>query len=99
MASVRQYSPHLPEISQPSLKTVLERIHNGEIQLPSFARVRCWSRDHVQRLLETIALGRPMGGATLVNASTAESRHLDVGHATQNIRESPMHHCWMASSV
>lgn len=91
MRSVRRYSPNAYDISQPPLVAVLERIHNGEIQLPSFARDWCWSRDHVQRLLETIALGHPMGVATLVNASVAESRNLDVGHVTQNIRVSPMH--------
>lgn len=91
MASVRRYSPNAFEINQPSLKAILERIHNGEIQLPSFARNWCWSRDHVHSLLETIVLGHPMGVSTLVNATVADSRPFDLGLAVQNTKEGPMH--------
>lgn len=50
------------------LQAVINDIHNGIIQVPSFHRAWCWRDGDVRKLIAAIAEGGPIGSATLMES-------------------------------
>ncbi|MBF6420726.1 DUF262 domain-containing protein [Nocardia farcinica] len=52
---------HLLALDNPMLRTLLDRIHTGELQLPDFQRVWKWDDQRIRELIATITLNYPLG--------------------------------------
>lgn len=54
------------ETQEPTLKSLLARIHTGEIQLPDFQRGWVWDDNHIRSLLASVTLAYPIGALMLL---------------------------------
>lgn len=86
--TARRTRPAAFDIKEPSLKSVLDGVHSGQIKLPAFHREWCWPGDNIQSLLGSIAERHPIGAAMFVSATSLSHRPL---HGSVNAIASPVH--------
>jgi Protein of unknown function DUF262 len=58
------------------LKTLLEKIAEGKIQLPDFQRGWVWDYEHIRSLLVSIARSLPIGAVTLLESGGEAKFHV-----------------------
>ncbi|WP_218024102.1 DUF262 domain-containing protein [Nocardia xishanensis] len=75
-------------LDNPMLRTLLERIHSGELQLPDFQREWKWDDQRIRELIATVTLNYPLGVVMT----------LDTGGATR-FRTRPLTGAEMAGHV
>jgi len=59
---------------EPSLQDMIEKIHNGEQQLPDFQRGWVWDDNHIRSLIASVSMSYPIGAVMLMETGGEEVR-------------------------
>ena len=57
-----------------TLKKLLEKVHDGSIQLPEFQREWVWEDDRIRSLLASVSLSYPIGTLMLLQTGNPDVR-------------------------
>lgn len=59
---------------QPTLRSLLDEVHTGQLQLPDFQRDWVWDDEHIRKLLASISLSYPIGAVMFLEAGETNAR-------------------------